>query len=99
MERELLTLFAIHVVGMAIFGKFEYETAWWRRVLKWTLIVGITWSLATIFSNQVAFYTLLGLTAVSVVIHFAWCYKKGIHPISATPRRKYFELRGWKWIE
>jgi hypothetical protein len=31
--------------------------------------------------------------------HFIWCAKNGINPITAEPRRRYYELRGWVWRE
>ena len=27
------------------------------------------------------------------------CRKHGIHPLHATPRRRYYELRRWEWKE
>ena len=36
---------------------------------------------------------------VGTTFHFVWCRKNGIHPWAATPRRKYYELRGWTWRE
>ena len=33
------------------------------------------------------------------IVHTVWCKKHSIHPIYATPRRKYYELRGWVWPE
>jgi hypothetical protein len=35
--------------------------------------------------------------AVGVSAHFAWCRRHGIDPVRATPRRRYYELRGWTW--
>ena len=41
---------------------------------------------------------LLMLT-IGTTFHFAWCKKNGIDPFKATPKRKYYELRKWKWEE
>ena len=30
---------------------------------------------------------------------FWWGRKHSIHPVNATPRRKYYQLRGWDWPE
>jgi hypothetical protein len=99
MEKVLLALLIGHILGVGIFAKFESESPWWRWVLKWTIILGIVYGLAVAFNPAVALYVLIGLFILSVIIHFAWCRSHGIHPIHATPRRKYYELRGWKWEE
>lgn len=39
------------------------------------------------------------MTALGSLSHFIYCRREGIHPLYATPRRKYYELRGWKWQE
>ena len=99
MEKELLALLFINVMGYGIFGKFESHSPWWRSVLKWAAMVGIVWTLATYFGHNVALIVLFFLMVLAVFVHFYWCNKHGIHPIAATPRKKYFELRGWKWEE
>jgi len=99
MEKELLAILALNVFGFAFFGKFESETPWWRPIIKWSFLVSIVWTVAYYFGHTVALFFILGMTILSLVVHFAWCYKKGIHPVNATPRRKYFELRGWTWRE
>jgi hypothetical protein len=99
MEKELLALLFINVMGYAIFGKFESHSPWWRSVLKWSAMVAFLWTLTAYFGHAVALIVLLILTIMAISIHILWCTKHGIHPIAATPRRKYFELRGWKWEE
>jgi hypothetical protein len=99
MEKELLALLFINVMGYGVFGKFESHSPWWRSVLKWSAMVGIVWAVSTYFGQSVALFVLLAMTALAIVIHVLWCNKHGIHPIEATPRKKYFELRGWKWEE
>lgn len=98
MEIELACLFLLHVVGTSIFGKFESETAWWRLVLKWAVVAGVT-----LFAyRHVGHYSLLILiffAMAGLLFHFAWCRKNGIHPLKATPRKKYFQLRKWIWYE
>lgn len=99
MEKELLALLVMHIIGVGLFGKFESESPWWRAILKWSMLLSIVWTVSYLYGHTVALYAILGMTIFSLIVHFAWCYKNGIHPIAATPRRKYFELRGWKWIE
>ena len=43
----------------------------------------------------IAFPITLGVAGAT--FHIWWCRKHGIDPIRATPRRRYYELRGWSW--
>jgi hypothetical protein len=99
MERILLVLLIGHIIGVAFFGKFEAESPWWRAILKWSIIMGIIYGVSAAFGAGVTMYVLIGLFVVSLIVHFTWCHMHGIHPIQATPRKKYFELRGWTWRE
>ena len=97
-EVELLLLLLIQTLGMSIFAVFELETPAWRKILKWVIIVGLTLGLFPLLGH----WSLLcpaAFLALGVAVHLTWCRKHGIHPIKATPRRKYYELRGWKWVE
>lgn len=97
-ELEWLTLFGLCVVGNAVFGVFEVETPWWRRVLKWGLVAGLT---AGVYAAA-GHWALLAVAlpaAVGLAFHFAWCRRHAIHPFRATPRRRYYALRGWEWPE
>ncbi len=95
-ELELYVLLAILILGSSIFAVFEVETARWRKVLK-----GVIASAGTIglyyAVGHLALVFPLGFGALGTIVHFWWCRKHGIHPIHATPRRKYYELRGWSW--
>ena len=97
-EVELYVLLAIVILGASLFAVFEIETARWRKVLKWLIFCGGTVALY----YEVGHFALvfpLSLVAIGTVVHFWWCRKHGIHPIQATPRRRYYELRGWDWPE
>ncbi|MFZ5999884.1 MAG: hypothetical protein ACOYW3_05195 [Bacteroidota bacterium] len=95
MELELITLYGLHHLGIAIFGKFELESPWWRWMLKWVLIVSIISILYYYFGHIGAMAFILIAFPGAVVFHFIWCKRNGIDPIKATPRKKYYELRGW----
>ena len=99
MEAELLTLFIFHTLGVAIFGRFEAETAWWRLALKWSILLLVTWLLFTNYGHTVALSFIGFLIVAGLTFHFIWCYHNHIHPVKATPRKKYYELRKWKWEE
>ena len=95
-ELELGVLLAIAILGPSIFAVFEVETAWWRKALKWTIVTTGTVGLYH-GVGHLALVLPLGLAAVGTAFHFGWCRKHGIHPLRATPRRRYYELRGWLW--
>lgn len=98
MELELVALLALCIVGPATFAVFEVETPAWRKILKWAVLCGLTLLLA----QRAGHWSLLlpGLLGVAgLTLHTVWCRRHGIHPLRATPRRRYYELRGWTWVE
>lgn len=97
-ELELAVLFAVQTLGTSYFGVFEVDTPGWRKALKWLLVAGLTLGLYAWIGHW-ALVPALALAAVGTTFHFIWCKKNGIHPWRATPRRKYWELRGWEWRE
>ena len=97
-ELELATLLLIQTVFISAFGKFEVETPFIRKVVKWLIIDSITIGLYFWVGHWAIAFPLLSLIP-GTILHFTWCKKNGIDPIRATPRRKYYELRGWKWEE
>ena len=95
-ELELFMLLMLQLLGTELFGHFERETAAWRKVLKWSIVHGLT--IGLYFS--IGHWALLiapTLAGLGLTVHFAWCRKHGIHPVLTTPRQKYYELRGWQW--
>ncbi len=95
-ELEWFTLLVLHVLGTSIFTAFEVETAWWRTTLKWAIVIALTYVVYQFFGHWAL---AVGFTAavVGATVHFTWCRRHGIDPLHATPRRKYYELRGWTW--
>ena len=95
-ELELGILLVVQIVGTQIFAPFEIETNPVKKILKWLFIALLTivsfyiighWSILVLL-----FFPVLGL-----IYHIIFCKKNGIDIIKATPRRKYYDLRGWKW--
>ncbi len=97
-ELEWFSLLILHVLGTSIAGRFEVETPWWRLTLKWGIVILITYVVYRWFGH----WAMLAIAVPAVagtVVHFTWCRKHGIDPWRATPRRKYYDLRGWAWLE
>lgn len=97
-ELELSILLALSVVGNAVFAVFEVETPSWRLILKWLIITALTVGVYY-FAGHWAILVPVVAGLAGAAVHFNWCRKRGIHPFHATPRRKYYELRGWRWRE
>ena len=97
-ELELLVLLVLLTLGSTIFAVFEVETPRWRKVLKWLIVIGGTLGLYYSVGHLAVLFPIIA-GGVGSMVHLSWCRKHGIHPIYATPRRKYYELRQWPWPE
>jgi hypothetical protein len=95
-EIELIVLLAFSVIGQSIFARFEIETPAWRKLLKWCLLVALTFGVYR-FAGHWSLLVPIVLGALGTTFHFVWCRRNGIDPVRATPARKYYELRGWTW--
>lgn len=97
-ELELGVLLFLLLFGAEMFAPFEVETPVWRKILKWSLVVALTLILHG-FIGHWALLVPISLGSLGLVVHFVWCRRNEIHPIRATPRRRYYQLRGWDWHE
>ena len=97
-ELELAVLLGLLLLGTQVFAQFEIETPPWRKILKWSIVIGVTVALHGSFGHW-ALVAPIGLSALGLGFHFVWCRRNGIDPLRATPRRRYYELRGWDWPE
>lgn len=95
-ELELAVLLAFSVLGSELFAAFEVETPGWKKVLKWAVVIAITLG-SYPFIGHWSVLIIVFFGGLGTVFHFVWCSKNDIHPFKATPRRRYYELRGWDW--
>jgi hypothetical protein len=95
-ELELGVLLAVAILGQSIFAVFEVETPAWRKVLKWTILSGATLALYIVVGHWALALPVAG-ALLGGSFHFWWCRRNAIHPLAATPRRRYYQLRGWPW--
>jgi hypothetical protein len=98
MELELAALLALAVVGLNVFAPFATETPPWRKILKWVILSGVVLGSYQVIGHW-SLVLLLALIAAGAVVHWSWCRRHQIHPLRATPRRRYYQLRGWRWEE
>ena len=92
---ELFLSAAIMGVGNIIFGVFEEKTPTWRRVLKYILVILITFILSRSVGRFWTLVWVFGAPLMGLSFHFWWCKKHGIGIFSAEPKEKYYKLRGW----
>lgn len=97
-ELELAVLLVLQTVGHSVFDTFEVETPAWRKILKWTIVTLLTLGIYSVAGHWALLLPLVA-GALGVTYHFIWCRKNGVDPLNATPRRRYYELRGWEWRE
>ncbi len=95
-ELELYVLLAIVILGSSMFSVFEVETPRLRKLFKWLVLVSVTIGLYYVVGH-VALVVPFGALVLGATVHFTWCRRHGIDPIHATPRRRYYQLRGWQW--
>lgn len=96
LEIELAALFLLCAVSTSVFDKFEVETPAWRKALRWLFAGALTIGMTPVIGHW-ALAVLFGFAVLGAAVHFIWCARNGIHPFSAAPRRRYYELRGWPW--
>lgn len=94
-ELELGILLILQTILIKVFAPFEVESPVIQRLLRWFIIDAITIGLYYVIGHWALLAVLIPLTA-GTIFHLVWCKKHGIHPLKATPRKKYYELRGWK---
>lgn len=97
-EVELVELLIFQLLGSAFFSRFEGETPAIKKILKWVTLDGITVGLFYVIGHYALLFPVL-LICIGAPFHIIWCKKNGIDPMKATPRKKYYELRKWKWEE
>jgi len=96
MEILLIELLVIQLIATNLFSRFEVETPALKRIGKWVMINGIAVALYYWINEWALIFPIVALIP-GTIYHFRWCKKNGIDPLKATPRKKYYSLRGWKW--
>lgn len=95
-QAEWAALFVVCAVGTSLFDRFEIETPAWKKLIRWGLAAVITIGTTPVFGHG-ALLVLACVASLGAGVHVWWCARHGIHPLRATPRRRYYELRGWSW--
>ena len=94
MTLELMIAALIIVLGQGFFRNFQGETPRTSTVKKWLVYFALVFlSRFTVGRPWSLIWTLLPI--VGLVGHCIWCFRHGIHPVTAEPRDRYYALRGW----
>ena len=98
MVLEFMVALCVLFVGTYFLKNFQGETPRAVTLRKWlvyftvvallTLTVGRPWSLLWALAPVFGF-----------IGHVLWCWKHGVHPITAEPRDRYYAARGWNRAE
>lgn len=97
MAVELAVLLSI-AIGQSIFAVFEIETPASRKIPKWGMVAGVTIGLSQLVGHWAVLVPIPG-GVTGVIGHTVWCRRHGIDPLRASPRKRYYELRGGTWHE
>lgn len=95
---ELIVLLLVQLIAGNSFAHFEIETPSVRKIFKWLIMDAVTIGLYYLVGHWAILFPVFMITT-GTVYHIIWCKKNGINPLKATPRKKYYELRGWQWKE
>lgn len=85
----------LHLIGSIVFGHFEEKTPLPKRFFKIGLLIILTTVGYETAGGIGALGLSLGLLSMGLTVHFTWCRMHDIHPVTAEPRARYDELRGW----
>lgn len=82
--------------GAISLKRFEERTPPLRGLVKLVAVLVITALVTYFFGATWGIVLVVGWFAVALIFHFWWTLSHGIHPFTAEPRAKYYQLRGWK---
>jgi hypothetical protein len=86
----------IFAIGNILFGHFEEKTPKLRRVTKVVLVLGMVAALLARFGPTWGLFPIALMLVAFVVFHLWWLpHHYGIDGLTAEPKEKYYELRGW----
>ena len=93
---DILLVAAGCLVGNIVFNNFSRHLPVYRRVLKYVILFPALGLIGLLF-GRVAFWSVIGLMTVGlVVVHAWWLPRHGINGLTAEPRDRYLELVGKK---
>jgi hypothetical protein len=95
---ELSVLLLIQLLAHTFFVQFEIGIHPLKRIMKWLVLDGITIGLYFLVGHYALIFPLATIF-IALTIHFVVCRKWWVDPFRATPKKRYYEMRGWKLEE
>jgi hypothetical protein len=89
---------ALHALGLVVFGRFVAYDPTPKRVAKVAVFLGLTALVTATLGETWGLVWVVGMMSLGTILHIWWCRKHGINALTAEPRAKYWELRGWKLV-
>lgn len=96
MELEWMVAAVVVAVLSPLFGHFEAKAPMWTRMARWMVYLAILLTLGLVAGRPWTWLWVAGLPVIGAAFHFAWCLKHQINPLTAEPRDRYYQLRGWQ---
>jgi hypothetical protein len=94
-ELEWMTAAVVIAVLSPLFGHFEAKSPVWRRMARWLVYQRILGVVALTAGRPWTWVWIAGLPLIGSTFHVAWCVRHQINPLTAEPRDRYYQLRGW----
>jgi hypothetical protein len=85
----------LHIIGIVVLGHFDEKTPLKKRLTKVAVMVIGTALAYTVIGRIGALIFSLGLMSIGLTVHIIWCRSHEIHLLTAEPKARYYELRGW----
>ena len=83
------------IIGNIVFRRFDPFMPLWRRLVKTLVILAITAVISYYFGRKGVLVALAIALLPLIYIHGFWLPRHGVNGLTAEPRDKYYELRGW----
>jgi hypothetical protein len=95
-EAEWMTAAVMIAVLSPLFGHFEAKAPVWTRMTRWLVYLAILGAIALTVGRPWTWVWIVGLPLLGATFHVMWCVKHQINPLTAEPRDRYYQLRGWQ---
>jgi hypothetical protein len=95
MELEWVVATVVVAVFPPLFGHFEAKAPMWTRMTRWLAYLAVLGVIEVVAGRPWTWVWIAGLPLLGATFHVAWCLRHNINPLTAEPRHRYEQLRGW----
>ena len=96
MELEWMVAAVVIAVLAPLFGHFEAKAPMWIRIARFLGYLAVLGVVELAAGRPWTWLWLAGLPLAGAAFHITWCLKHQINPLTAEPRERYYQLRGWE---